>query len=198
MIPLRTSHVVFYAALVTLTVASAVGVGFWFIRGQMLAGNDFLLDAESEEILPRVMHMRPPIDAANLRAALKEDTENDESLFYFQVHDPSGRVLYHSPNLGAQALTDLTGGPAKRTLDLPFLGLLRVAEYHIPGMDVQIAMSLRNFQSINTSFVRVFLIGVPLIAALTVGFGMALRHYTLRPVRFMQATARRISAHNLG
>jgi signal transduction histidine kinase len=59
-------------------------------------------------------------------------------------------------------------------------------------------MSLRNFQSINDSFVRVFLLGVPLIAALSIGFGMALRNSTLQPVRLMQATARRISASNLG
>ena len=38
MIPLRASHVVFYTAVVTLTVALAMGFGFWFIRAQMLTG----------------------------------------------------------------------------------------------------------------------------------------------------------------
>jgi methyl-accepting chemotaxis protein len=38
---------------------------------------------------------------------------------------------------------------------------------------------------------------LPLIAALSIGFGMALRRATLRPVRLMQAAARRISASNL-
>jgi signal transduction histidine kinase len=41
-------------------------------------------------------------------------------------------------------------------------------------------------------------VGVPLIAALSIGFGMALRHSTLQPVRMIQAAARRISASNLG
>jgi signal transduction histidine kinase len=198
MIPLRVSHVVFYAAVVTLTVTVAVGCGFWFIRQQVLTGNDFLLDAESKEILARVTQITPPIDAGKLEAALREHTEVDEAFFYFQVHNPAGRVLFRSPNLGAGALTDLTGGPDKRTLDLPPLGLLRVAEYHAPTVDVQIAMSLRNFQSINNTFVTVFLVGVPLIAALSIAFGMALRHSTLQPVRLIQATARRISASNLG
>ena len=89
----------------------------------------------------------------------------------------------------------------RRTFQPPFtippFGLLRVAEYHTPTVHVQIAMSLRNFQSINDSFVRVFLIGVPLIAILCIGFGTALRDSTLRPVRLMQAAARRISASNL-
>ncbi|MDB6022205.1 MAG: two-component sensor histidine kinase [Pedosphaera sp.] len=198
MIPLRIAHVVFYAAVVTLTVTLAVGFGFWFIRRQMLTGNDFLLDAESKEILARIEQITPPIDARNLEAALREHTENDRALFYFQVHEPKGRVLYHSPNLGGEALTSLTGRLGKRTVNLQPFGLLRVAEYHTPTVQVQIAMSLRNFQSINDSFVRVFLVGVPLIAVLSIGFGMALRHSTLRPVRLMQSTARRISANNLG
>ena len=197
MMPLRTSHVVFYAALVTLMVALAVGFGFWLIRRQMLTGNDFLLDAESKEILARVAHIDPPINAEKLEAALKEHTELDEALFYFQVHEPGGKVIYHSPNLGTEALTELSGGLDKRTLDLPPLGLLRLAEYDTPTVHVQIAMSLGNFQSVSSSFVRAFLAGVVLIALLSVGFGMALRHATLRPVQMMQAAAQRISASNL-
>ena len=48
MIPLRASHVAFYAAVVTLTFTVAMAFGFWFIRAQMLTGNDFLLDADDE------------------------------------------------------------------------------------------------------------------------------------------------------
>lgn len=198
MIPLRTSQVVFYATIVTLTVALVVSVGFWFIRGQMLTGNDFLLDAESKEIVARVNQISPPIDAAKLETALREHTEVDEAYFYFQVHDPSGKILFRSPNLGGKSLIDLTGGPDKRTINLPPLGLLRIAEYHIPGADVQIALSLSNFQEVSFSFIRVLIIGVPVIAVLSVGFGIAMRHFTLRPVRSIQEAARRISATNLG
>ena len=198
MIPLRTTHVVFYAFVVTLTVTLVMFFGLWFIRQQMLTGNDFLLDAESEEILPRVMHIVPPIDTAKLEAALHEDTENDEELYYFQVHTPDGRILYRSANLGTNSLMDLTGGLDKRTLNLPSFGILRTAEYHLPMAHVQIAMSLRNFQSVSDSFVHVFLLGVPIIAMFSIGFGLALRNSTLRSVRLMQAAARRISASNLG
>ncbi len=198
MIPLRTSHVVFYAAIVTLTVMLAVGLGFWFIRAQMLTGNDFLLDAESEEITARLAQISPPLDADKIEAALREHTQVDEAMFYFQVHEPSGKVLFHSPNLGADTLTDLTGGLDKRTLYIPPLGLLRVAEYRTPSVHVQIAMSLQNFQRVNHSFIHVFFLGLPLVAVLSIGFGLALRHSTLRPVRRMQAAARRISASNLG
>jgi signal transduction histidine kinase len=163
----------------------------------MLTGNDFLLDAESKEIIARLDQIPPPINATKIEAALREHTENDKALFYFQILSSDSQILYHSPNLGAEALTNLGGGPEKHTLRLAPFGLLRVAEYQTPAAQVQIAMSLRNFQRINESFIRVFLLGVPLIMILSLAFGMALRHSTLRPVRLMQSAARRISASNL-
>ena len=198
MIPLRASHVMFYAAIVTLTVTVVAGGGFWFIRREMLTGNDFLLDAESKEIVARIAQLTPPIDVQMLEEALREHTKNDEALFYFQVHDPlQMRVIYRSPNLGADQLPDLIGGLPKRTLKLPRLGLMREAEYNTPAVHVQIAMSLRNFQTVSDYFWRILLVGVPLIAGLSIAFGAALHRSTLRPMRLMQDTASRISASNL-
>ena len=197
MIPLRTSHIVYYALVATLTFVIAMGIGFWFIRGEMLAGNDFLLDAESEEILARVATLATPLDAVKIQEVLKEHIQNDEALFYFQVHAAAGTIIFDSPNLGARRLPDLTGGADKRTLSLPSLGLMRVAEYHTPTLHVQIAMSLRNFENVNDVFSRVFWLGIPIIACLSVAFGLGLQNLTLRPIRMMQASARRITANNL-
>ncbi len=197
MIPLRTSHVAFYAAVVTLTVTLAMGVGFWFIRQQMLAGNDFLLDAESKEILARLAPLAPPLDSAKIDAALREHIENDAALFFFQVIPSSGGAAYHSPNMDRRTLPELDDGPDKLTLDPPAFGLIRVARYDTPAVRVIIALSLRNFESVNDTFRRVFLLGIPLIAALSAGFGVALRRSTLRPVHLMQTTAQRITASNL-
>jgi len=76
----------------------------------------------------------------------------------------------------------------KRTANLPSLGLMRVAEYHTPTLHVQIAMSLRNFESANDVFIQVFWIGIPIIACLSIAFGLVLQNLTLRPIRMMQAT----------
>ena len=198
MIPLRPSHVVFYAAVVTLTVTLAVGFGFWFIRQQMLTGNDFLLDAESKEILARARaNSRRRLMPGTSRRPCANTRKMTRRCFTSRCMNRPARCSTTRPTWAAESLTDLTGGLDKRTLELPPFGLLRVAEYHTPTVHVQIAMSLRNFQSINDSFVRVFLLGVPLIAVLSIGFGMALRNSTLRPVRLMQAAARHISASNL-
>jgi signal transduction histidine kinase len=188
----------FYAAVVTLTVTLAVGGGFWFIRREMLTGNDFLLDAESKEIVVRIAQITAPIDAQKLEAALREHILNDEALFYFQVQEAlSGRELFRSPNLAGGELPVLARDLAKRTLDLPKYGLVREAQYNTHGVHVQIAMSLRNFQTVSDYFWRVLLVGVPLIAGLSIAFGAAVRRSTLRPMRLMQDTASRINASNL-
>ena len=198
MIPLRPSHVWFYAGVVTVTVAIAAAGGFWFIRREMLTGNDFLLDAESKEIIARVTPVNPPTDAQKLQEALREHTELDEALFYFQAQDPAqGRVIYRSPNLGSNELPVLSAGLAKSTLNLAGIGLAREGEYNLPQLRLQIAMSLRNFQTVGAYFWRMLLIGLPVIALLSVAVGEALRRSTLRPVRIMQDMARRITANNL-
>jgi len=198
MIPLRPSHVWFYAGVVTLTVTIAAAGGFWFIRREMLSGNDFLLDAESKEIIARIAPVSPPTDAQKLQEALREHTELDEALFYFQIQDAAqGRVIYRSPNLGSNELPALSAGLAKSTLDLPKCGLVRVGEYTIPQLRVQIALSLRNFQTVEAYFWRMLLIGVSVISMLSLAVGAALRRSTLRPIRIMQDTASRITASNL-
>ena len=198
MIPLRTSHVMFYAAVVTITVTVAVAGGFWFIRKEMVTGNDFLLDAESKEILARIEPVAVPFTPEKLEAALHEHAQNDEALFYFQVQDPSQkRLVYRSPNLGAERLSVLSGGLSKCTLHSHTLGLLREAQYDTKAVHVQIAMSLGKLQLVSNYFWRMLLVGVPLIAALSAGVGAALRRSTLRPIKLMQDTASRINASNL-
>lgn len=198
MIPLRTSHVLYYAAIVTLTLTAVVGVGFWFSRQEMLTGNDFLLDAESQEIIARIAQIPLPINAKKLEDALQEHTKNDEALFYFQVQDLNPpRTIFRSPNLGEGRLPELNGGAAKRTLAIEPLGLVREAQYVTPAVRMQIAMSLRNFQTVSDYFWLMLLVGVPVIGALSIAFGLALRRSTLKPMRLMQDTARRISATNL-
>jgi signal transduction histidine kinase len=198
MIPLRTSHVAFYAALVTLTVTVVVAAGFWFIRQQMLTGNDFLLDAESKEIIARIDQLPRPVDPQKLSSALQEHTQNDEALFYFQVRDAQkDKIIFRSANLEKDQLPLLTAGVAKRTVDLPKLGLVREAEYDTPAGRLQIAMSLRNFQTVSGYFWRLLLVGVPVIAGLSLSIGAALRRSTLRPMKLIQDTASRINASNL-
>jgi hypothetical protein len=63
MTPLRASHVYYYAAIVTFSVAVAATVGYGLIRRQMLGANDFFLDVESKEMLSRLVSLAPKAKA---------------------------------------------------------------------------------------------------------------------------------------
>lgn len=197
MTPLRTSHVYYYAAVVTLSVAAAATVGYGLIRHQMLAANDFFLDVESKEMLSRLVTPDLNSTVAEVNRALHQHAEDDSAVFYFNVHSPEGKLIFHSHNLDNCELPVLPFGQAKRTVNLRGFGLMRVAQYATPAGPMEIAISLRNFRSVNESFFWVMLGGLPLIALLSILLGMRLRRSTLKPVRMMQATAGHINANNL-
>jgi signal transduction histidine kinase len=197
MILLRTSHVIFYALILTLSVAMAAIVGYAIIRREMLAANDFFLDVESKEMLSRLTQITTSSTPEELDAAMREHVEEDSVVFYFDVRQQDGTVIFRSHNLGANSLPAPENNSLKRTVDLEKFGLMRVAEYPVVVGHLQIAISLQNFRSVNDRFVIVMLGGLPLIALFSILVGLRLRRSTLKPVLLMQATASHINASNL-
>jgi signal transduction histidine kinase len=197
MTPLRTSHVYYYAAIVTLSVALAATVGYALIRKEMLAANDFFLDVESKEMLSRLAQVTARSTPAEVDQALRQHAEDDSAVFYFQVHKPDGRIIFQSHNLGVRALPAPLSNPPKTTAEVPGFGLMRIAEYPFADGDLQIAISLKNFRSVNARFFLVMLGGLPVIALFSIAVGMRLRRSTLKPVLMMQAAASHINASNL-
>lgn len=197
MTPLRTSHVYYYAAVVTLSVAVAAVVGYGLIRREMLAANDFFLDVESKEMLSRLVSLAPAANAGEVDRALREHAEDDSAVFYFNVHSPDGKELFRSQNLRDSELPVLPAGQSKRTFDLNGFGLMRVAQFQTTAGPMEIAISLRNFRRVNESFYLVMLAGLPVIALFSILVGMRLRRSTLKPVRMIEITASHINASNL-
>jgi len=197
MIPLRTSHVIYYALIVTLSVAMAAVAGYAIIRREMLAANDFFLDVESKEMLSHLTHITASSTPEELEAALREHVEDDSAVFYFEVHQPDGKVIFRSHNLGAWSLPASATNPLKCTVNVKKLGLMRVAEFPMSAGHLQIAISLQNFRRVNDRFITVMLGGLPVIALSSILVGLRLRRSTLKPVRLMQAAASHINASNL-
>ena len=197
MTPLRTSHVFLYTAIVTLSVALAATVGYAFIRREMLAANDFFLDVEGKEMLSHLGRLVPGASPQEAVGALREHAEDDSAVFYFNVYNSAGNVIFRSHNLRTNDLPLLPAGQGKRTLNVSGFGLMRVARYPTVAGPMQIAISLKNFRSVNERFFLVMLGGLPLIALLSLAVGLRLRRSTLKPVRMMQTAASRINASNL-
>ena len=197
MILLRTSHVAYYTLIVTVSVALAATVGYALIRREMLAANDFFLDVESKEMLAHIGHITTNSSPAELEQALREHAEDDSAVFFFQVHTPTGKVIFRSHNLGDSSLPTPAEAPDKTLTDQAGFGLMRMAEYPTPSGHLQIAISLQNFRRVNERFLLVMVVGLPLIALASLAVGLGLRRSTLKPVRLMQAAAGHINASNL-
>lgn len=194
---LRARLTLFYATVVTLTVAAAVMGGIALTKRQLLGGVDFLLEVEGREIVSRLERWLPRNGDAGVPEALAEHVEMDSDLYFFQIHDKTGQVLLRSANLGQSTLPDLSGGDRMRTVHVSPLGAMRIAEFSLATVDVQIAMSLGHFKSFDRRFTGVVIAGILGVGLLSVGVGMALSRFTLRPLQTMQQTAQRINATNL-
>ena len=138
------------------------------------------------------------LDAATLADRIREHTEIDAALYFFQVHDATRGVIFRSANLGAAILPDLAAGRAAWTATVPPHGRLRLSEYHSGPWHVQIASSLDPMDRLLRNYTRVAGALMAVIALASVLLGYAFSRYALGPVGAIAATARRISADNLG
>jgi len=187
-----------YALIVTATLGGALAAGGWLLREQMIHGADLLNDAEYEEIHGRLGPDSHAIDAGELAGRIREHTEIDAALYFFQVHDAARGVIFRSANLGPAILPDLGAGRAAWTGTVPPHGRLRISEYRSGPWHVQIASSLDPMDRLLRNYTRVAGALMAVIALASVLLGYAFSRYALGPVGAIAATARRINADNLG
>lgn len=194
--------VFYYSTVVTLTVGLALVIGFLLVRHHLLSGTDFLLQAEYREVQNMLDEMGPPLTSNRIYGVLMNHTMIDASVFYFQIHNESREQLFKSTNLADLELPDLSGDGEEResrydTVSFPPLGWLRVAEFYRGDLHIQIATSMDILKSLSSRFSIAMIIGLPVMFLVSVAMGFFLSEVTLRPLRVIQRTARRISVTNL-
>ena len=185
-----------FAALVTITTAVVLAIGGWLLDRQMLRGLKLLHEVEFEEV-QGILRSDTPLTADELTLRMREEAETDASLYFFQLHKAEGTVLFRSPNLGEAILPDLSGKEPHWTTTLPGVGPMLVSEFHTGAWHVQIGSALAPSRRLLSDYARVaggLIFGV-MIAGVALGYGFS--RYTLRPVRSIEQTARRIRGDNL-
>lgn len=194
--------VFYYSLVVTLTVGLTMVVGFFLVKHHVVSGTDFLLDAEYKEVDAMLAKCAPPLTAEVLRQALYEHSLLDASMYFFQIHDDAGTLLFRSLNLGGKTLPDLglrepndRSRRASVRADGP--GMIRLTEYYHRGLHVQIATSLEFLTALTSRFAAGLAMGLPAVMVVSLAVGFVLSEITLRPLRMIQRTARRISVSNL-
>lgn len=185
-----------FAVLVTCVTALLLALGGWMLHRQMINGMEFMHAAEFSEIAARLQD--ESVSRAVQIERVREHAAIDAPMYFFQLHDGTGRVLFRSANLGATVLPDLTGRPANEVLRLPPLGRLLESEFYVGSWHVQIASPLAQMDRLFGDYLRVSLLLLGLTVFLSVGVGFAFSRFALRPVRAIAQTAARINADNLG
>lgn len=187
-----------FAVLVTVTTAVVLAAGGWLLSREAVNGLDLLNQAEYVEIRDRLEPNPAALSAADIDRRVRAHTEVDAALYFFQIHNDAGNLLFRSANLGQAVLPDLSGGRLHKTYELSGVGEVRLCEFYYGPLHVQIASPLSPANRVLRDYARVsfFLLGS--VAFVSVGLGWAFARLALRPVRAIHDTATRIRPDNFG
>lgn len=187
-----------FALAITVVLAAALTVGRWLIAREMMLSLHSLHQAEFTEIVDDLPATAVDVSAAELAGRLGEHAEGDADLFFFQVHDGRGQVLFRSRNLGETVLPDvpILGESAER--ELPPHGRVLISEYSQGDFVVQIASRLAPLEQLLANYAKAGMVLLAGAAVFSLGAGYFLSQLMLRPIRAIERTARRIGADRLG
>ncbi len=185
-----------FALLATATTAVVLVLVGWILARQGQHSLEVLHEGEFRE-LSQMIRSDPGLRATEIGRRIGQDTDNDAGLYFTQIHDRNGHILFRSANLGALVLPHLDGSGVHETVTLPGLGPVRLSGYSADGLHYEIASTLSPLRHVIEDYVRVaaVLLGCVALASLAIGWGFA--RMTLRPIRAIRETAGRIGADNL-
>ncbi|MFA6961180.1 MAG: ATP-binding protein [Opitutaceae bacterium] len=185
-----------FAALVALTTAVVLAAGGWLLRHQAVRGMELMHELQGKE-LAELLGKNGEITSAEIHRRIKEAHDSDMSLYFIQVHNEQGAVLYRSENLGDAILPDLSTSYPHWTASLPGIGVTRVSEFYSGPWHIQIGSPFVPVDRLMRDYAQMsgFLVLGAGLAGVGLGFGFS--RATLRPVRAIEQTARRIGADNL-
>jgi signal transduction histidine kinase len=186
-----------FAALVTTTTALVLGIGGWLLDREAHRGIEALHAVEFKE-LRALIGDSPALTADEIARRIGRDAESDAALYFLQVHSERGEVMFRSLNLGANVLPDLSGRDQHWTFELPGIGPVHISEFNEGPWHVQVASPMAPMRRLMRDYMELAAILVAVVAAVSVGLGYGFSRLTLRPMRAIEQTARRIRGDTLG
>ncbi|PTX92668.1 ATP-binding protein [Opitutus sp. ER46] len=184
-----------FAVLVTLTTAAVLAVGGMLLNHQVVRGLELLHEVEAQE-LRDLIGGDPDIAPAALAERIKRDSDNDAALFVIQVLNGGGKVVFRSDNLRDTVLP-VGHAPEHRTIALPALGRVHLSSFPFGTYQIQIGSPLEPSERLLRDYVRISVMLVIAVGLASVGLGYNFSRATLRPIRAIEETARRIRGDRL-
>lgn len=185
-----------YALVVTLTVAALLLLGRFYLEHNMISAIDLLNEVEFEEIRSRIDSEAIGGTQEALIEAVKEHAELDAALYFFQVGGGHQEILYKSSNLGPYELPKAVHGHPQVTVYDDELGLIRSMEVNYAGLDIHVVSSLNSADALfdHYELASFYLGGGAFLFSLALGYFLS--RLAIRPIAGIQESARRVSASN--
>jgi len=185
-----------YALAVTVTVVIALAAGGWLLERTLLGNVGQLQDAENVEVIQDLEADMATMPEAELVQKMKAHAAADDDLFFFQIHEEGGRVIFRSPSLGESVLPDLSSVGPHWTIDLRPHGRVYTSEYVHGTRHLQIGSRLAPTEQLLRQYEQVGLLLAAVVAVVSLGLGYGISRLALQPLRDIRATAQRIGAGN--
>lgn len=186
-----------FALLVTATTGAVLVAGGLLLDHQVDHGLDLLHEVEARE-LGELLGADGSLTPAQVAARLRRDADSDAALFFIQVGRAGGEVVFRSDNLGDTLLPADPTGSGHESLRLPFLGRVRLSSFRTGPWTLVVGSSLGQSERLMREFLQISLGLLVGVGALSLALGYLFSRDTLRPIRAIERTARRIRADNLG
>lgn len=185
-----------YALASTAAAGCLFLAGYYLLEGYLVHGMDLLNASEFAQIRSQLGPKYATLTPDEIEEHIRQTTEFASVLFYIEIHEKDTGTIFSSRNLRGHAIPDIKG---ERTFGVRVdqIGELRVGEFLLGSMDVMIATSQQQKNTVMEGYVEVFagLAVVTIVASGGIGFWLS--RMALRPVRLIQETAGHISSDNL-
>jgi signal transduction histidine kinase len=186
-----------YSVMSTVTLAALVAVGFYLLNRHMVHSLDLLNLAEFENVKERLGPDGAALDRDELNKRMQPAGEDRALLFYIEIREADGSVVFSSRNLSGQQLSIGGTRPNGFDIELPGIGELRAGRFPHQGRLVLVASPKTLIDQVMDGYAQVGLVVVALGIVASVVAGLIFSHIALRPVRIIQETANRIRSDNL-
>ena len=189
--------VLWYSVVSTVMLAALVAVGFYLLSRHMVHSLDLLNLAEFENVKSRLGPGLAALTADDLDKRMQSFGERGALVFYIEIRETDGRVVFSSRNLYGQQLS--AGGTRSDAFDieLPGIGEVRAGRFPLEGRAVVVASPKALIEQVMDGYAQVGLVLVALSLVASVVMGLVFSEIALRPVRIIQETANRIRSDNL-
>src|SRR6266702_7742570 len=103
---------VWYVLASTVTFASLFLTGRYFMERHAIRALDLLNESEFEQIKGRLGPIDKPPTLTAIQQRMRETTTDDLNLFYIEIHQADGQVLFSSHNLHGRTIFTKPGRQA--------------------------------------------------------------------------------------